>query len=379
MSLSPGDILDQRYRIVNLLGQGGFGAVYRAWNLNLNGPCAVKENTETSAAAQQQFTREASMLFNLKHTNLPRVFDTFSIPGQGQYLVMDYVEGEDLEEIFHQTGGALPESQLMPWIIQICDALSYLHSQDPPIIHRDLKPANIRITSTGHAMLVDFGIAKVFDPVIKTTVGARAVTPGFSPPEQYGHGRTDAQSDIYSLGATLYILLTGVTPPESIHILTKSSMPPHTVKETNSAVSRELSDAISCAMSVNKRERFSSMSDFRAALKPVAPIAAGQFKPSSLPYQAPVVAKPVAKRSNRADYSLIAGIFGLTFLPFIGSVAAVWLGIKAKREIRASGGRLKGNGVATAGLIMGWLGVIVGLLIICTMSLEVFLLMVEGL
>jgi len=203
MNLVPGQLLNSRYRIVKLLGQGGFGAVYRAWDTNLHGPVAVKENFDPSPASQNQFAREASMLFLLRHNNLPRVIDHFNIPGQGQYLVMDFIEGEDLQAMLDQTGGPLDEATVLPWIEQVCDALEYMHSQNPPVIHRDIKPANIKITPQGQAILVDFGIAKTFDPNLATTQGARAVTPGFSPNEQYGQGRTDARTDVYALGATL--------------------------------------------------------------------------------------------------------------------------------------------------------------------------------
>ena len=179
MTLQSGDIVDHRYRIVRLLGQGGFGAVYRAWDTKLNGPCAIKENFETSPAAQSQFAREASLLFNLRHPNLPRVFDQFSLPGQGQYLVMDFIEGEDLQSKLEQAGKPLDEAQLIRWIEQVCEALSYLHAQNPPVIHRDIKPKNIIITPHGQAILVDFGIAKVYDARLKTTIGARAVSPGY--------------------------------------------------------------------------------------------------------------------------------------------------------------------------------------------------------
>ena len=128
MTLSPGQTLNNRYRIVKLLGQGGFGAVYRAWDTNLNGPCAVKENFDASPAAQAQFQREASMLFNLRHPNLPKVFDSFTLPEQGQYLVMEYIEGEDIAHRLERTGAPLEEAQALDWIGQVCDALIYLHS-----------------------------------------------------------------------------------------------------------------------------------------------------------------------------------------------------------------------------------------------------------
>ena len=216
MTLTQGQIIQTRYRVAGLLGQGGFGAVYKGWDVNLNRPVAIKENLDTSPEAQRQFQHEAEILSNLSHPNLPRVTDHFLTSDVGQYLVMDFIEGEDLQAMLNRTGRALPEAQVLNWIDQICGALAHLHEQEPPVIHRDIKPANIKITPRGKAVLVDFGLAKVFDPVLKTTVGARAVTPGYSPPEQYGQGKTDQRSDVYSLGATLYTLLTGQEPPESV-------------------------------------------------------------------------------------------------------------------------------------------------------------------
>lgn len=265
MPLDPGLILNNRYRIDRLLGQGGFGAVYAAWDTQLDGPCAVKENLETSAAAQSQFGREARLLFNLRHPNLPRVFDYFVIPDQGQYLVMDYIEGEDLRTVQERTGGSLPPGQVLPWLIQVCDALSYMHSRQPPVIHRDIKPANIRITPDGQAVLVDFGIAKSFEVARQTSTGARALTPGFAPPEQYGAGATDPQSDVYALGATAYCLLTGQAPPESVMLMTgAATLTP--VYQLNPAVPPGVSAAISQAMQFLKAQRARSAGEFKAAL-----------------------------------------------------------------------------------------------------------------
>jgi serine/threonine-protein kinase len=265
MTLETGSVLNNRYRMVKKLGQGGFGAVYRAWDTSLERPCAIKENLGTTDEAQRQFKREATILANVVHPNLPRVTDHFIIPGQGQYLVMDFVEGEDLQSMLERTGGPLPIRQVLSWIGQVCDALSYLHSQNPPIIHRDIKPANIRITPSGQAMLVDFGIAKIFDPHLKTTTGARAVTPGFSPPEQYGQGTTDTRSDIYSLGATLYALLTGQIPPDSVNLISGGAAPRPT-QELNRLVPAHVSNAIARAMQVNRTARFENTKELKAAL-----------------------------------------------------------------------------------------------------------------
>jgi len=269
MPLSAGQILNNRYRIVKLLGQGGFGAVYRAWDMNLDVPCAVKENLEVSQTAQTQFRREASLLATLNHPNLPRVTDHFFIPNQGQYLVMDFIEGDDLKTMLEKAGGPLPEGQVLPWIAQVCDALTYLHNQQPPVIHRDIKPANIRITSKGRAVLVDFGIAKIYDANLATTQGARAITPGFSPQEQYGQGHTDERSDVYALGATLYTLLTGEVPVESVQRISRPMTEPATV---NPSISPAVESAILRAMESSPAERFQTMAGFKAALQPASAV-----------------------------------------------------------------------------------------------------------
>ena len=187
MQLIPGQVLVNRYRIVRLLGQGGFGAVYRVWDMQMEGVCAVKENLDTSAEAQVQFEKEAKMLFSLRHSGLPRVFDTFVVPGQGQYLVMDYIEGEDLQELLDR-GAPLTVGQVINWISQVCDALTYLHSHQPAIIHRDIKPANIKITPENQAVLVDFGIAKVYDPLLMTTRGHAPLRRASRRPSSTGRG-----------------------------------------------------------------------------------------------------------------------------------------------------------------------------------------------
>ena len=264
MPLTPGQILNNRYRIAKQIGQGGFGAVYRAWDLNLNLPCALKENFDASAEATRQFAREANMLAALHHPNLPRVGDHFSIPGQGQYLVMDFVEGRDLQEIMQTTDGPLPEVQVLAWFKQVCEALEYLHTRTPPIVHRDIKPANIRIKPDGTAMLVDFGIAKFYDPSLRTTMGARAVTPGFSPFEQYGQKPTDSRTDIYGLGATLYTLLTRSEPPEAIERMGGRELPPP--RSLNSAISETTELVILKAMENLPDRRFQSVAELRQAL-----------------------------------------------------------------------------------------------------------------
>ena len=259
MTLSVGQVLENRYRVVSLLGQGGMGAVYRAWDLTLRVPVALKENLDLSPVSQQQFEREALLLAQLNHPNLPRVTNHFVVPGLGQYLVMEFIEGQDLQQWLDQRG-RLTEAEAVPIVGQVASALAYLHSRPEPVIHRDIKPANIKITPDNRAVLVDFGIAKQYTPDGHTTRGAQAVTPGFSPPEQYGLGITDARSDIYALGATLYALLTGQTPTESVSRLAGSTLP--YPAELTPPVGR----AIMRAMEMEPANRFQAAPQFATAL-----------------------------------------------------------------------------------------------------------------
>jgi serine/threonine-protein kinase len=265
--LNTGQILNNRYRIVRKIAEGGFGAIYRAWDLNLNVGCALKENIETTVAAQKQFLLEANVLATLRHPNLPRVTDYFAIADMGQFLVMDYIEGENLQEKINSFGH-LPELLALKWIDQVLDALVYLHHQKPPVIHRDIKPQNIIISSTDEEQkvsLVDFGISKVFDPGLKTTIGARAVTPPFSPQEQYGRGNTDARSDIYALGATLFVSLTGVEPAESIQrTMGIDIVPP---RHINSEISPLVESIVLRAMEPLPENRYQSADVFQAEIK----------------------------------------------------------------------------------------------------------------
>ena len=262
--LAPGDLLQGRYLITRLLGKGGMGAVYQAQDTRLGGrSVAVKENFDASVEAQAQFQLEATTLAGLNHPNLPRVSDHFIEPSGKQYLVMDFVEGQDLQELLDQRGRS-SEAQVLPWFDQVCDALEYLHGRNPPIIHRDIKPANIKITPGGKAMLVDFGIAKQFRPGQQTMAAARAVTSGFSPPEQYGGARTDTRSDVYALGATLYCLLTGQAPPDAMDRLTGDRLVPP--RQANPGTSQAIESAILAAMALNPPARPQSVREFRQML-----------------------------------------------------------------------------------------------------------------
>ena len=264
MLLERGTLLNNRYRIVEILGQGGMGSVYRSVDENLGMEVAVKDNLFTTDEYARQFRREAVILANLRHPNLPRVTDHFVITGQGQYLVMDYIEGEDLRQRLERVG-VLPEEELIIVGAAVCDALSYLSSRNPPIIHRDIKPGNVKITPQGQIFLVDFGLAKALVGSQATTTGARAMTPGYSPPEQYGTARTDQRSDIYSLAATLYVALTGATPEDALaRAMDQADLTP--VRKHNPQVSKQLAATIEKGLAVRPDDRYQDAEEFKKEL-----------------------------------------------------------------------------------------------------------------
>lgn len=297
MSLEPNTLLNKRYRILEQRGGGGMGAVYRAHDQNLDVEVAVKENFFVSDESARQFQREARLLFELRHPGLPRVIDHFVVEGQGQYLVMDFIEGDDGREILEKSDAPLDEETVVGWARQILQALKYLHARQPPVIHRDVKPANIKITPGGQAILVDFGLAKEYDPTKSTTVGARAYTPGFAPPEQYGQGRTDPRTDIYSFGATLYNLLTNKIPADGLgRAMGKERL--IAVRDLNPDVSPHVAAAIERATEVRPEDRFESAEAFEGAL--LAAKTAVQSPATKLAAVAPAqpVTAPPARRSN---------------------------------------------------------------------------------
>ena len=264
MTLERGTLLHKRYRIVEILGQGGMGSVYRAVDENLGVEIALKENLFTTDEYSRQFRLEAVILANLRHPNLPRVSDHFVVGDQGQYLVMDFIDGEDLRQRMERMGTISEEDAIMVGAA-ICDALAYLHTRRPSILHRDIKPGNVKVTPDGHIFLVDFGLAKVVQGTQATTTGARAMTPGYSPPEQYGTARTDPRTDIYSLGSTLYATLCGIIPEDGLaRAMDNAQLTP--LRKRNPKISRRLASAIEKAMAVDPADRFQNAEDFQKAL-----------------------------------------------------------------------------------------------------------------
>lgn len=265
MTLEKNTLLHNRYRVIEILGQGGMGSVYRGVDENLGSIIALKENLFTTEEYARQFRLEAVILANLRHPNLPRVYDHFVFGDQGQYLIMDFIEGEDLRQRMERIG-TISEDDAIQIGAAICDALAYLHSRKPPILHRDIKPGNVKITPDGHIFLVDFGLAKVYQSAGQaTTTGARAMTPGYSPPEQYGTARTDPRTDIYSLGATLYAALCGVIPEDGLaRAMDNAQLTP--LRKRNPKISRRIAAAIEKAMSVDPSDRYQVAEEFKKAL-----------------------------------------------------------------------------------------------------------------
>ena len=283
MSSAPtaGALVRARYRIIQLVGEGGSGAVYLAEDLRLGGRLsAIKEIRPDPYAtpsqleqAYTQFRREALTLAQLDHPNLPKVYDFF-VEGGRSYLVMDYVAGPDLRQLVDQTrarGEFLSESVVLDWTWQLLDALEYLHTPIPPVIHRDIKPSNIKLTAQGRVKLVDFGLVKPMDPDDPRTITvARGVgSLPYTPLEQYGGGgeHTDPRSDIYALGATLYHLLTGRAPVTAQQRFLEPGLltTPHRL---NPDIAPHIEKALLAALAMHPDKRPADAAAFRALLQP---------------------------------------------------------------------------------------------------------------
>ncbi|HAV76579.1 MAG TPA: serine/threonine protein kinase [Anaerolineae bacterium] len=276
--LKKEEVLRGRYKIRERIGKGGMGSIYLADDIRLKGrQCALKEVEYDHALpedirdeAREQFLREATVLARLDHPNLPKVSDIFS-SGPRDYLVMDYVPGQDLRSLLleaRRNKRHLPEKEVLTWAEQIANALSFLHSQEPPIVHRDIKPSNLKLMPQGLIKLVDFGLVKILAPEeVTITIIQGQGTALYTPLEQYGGSdvHTDIRSDIYSFGATLYHLLTNESPADARkRFLTPESLAP--LREINSTLTQRTERAVMWAMSMHPDERPHTVDDFKQAL-----------------------------------------------------------------------------------------------------------------
>ena len=325
--LIPGAVLRGRYKVVASIGQGGMGAVYEAEDVRLAGRrCALKEvkldpnmTDEARRQAQEQFYREASVLARLDHPTLPKVSDYFS-EDDIDFLVMDFVPGRDLKDIMNEArraGQFLDEAEVLNWAAQLCDALAYLHRQEPAIVHRDIKPANIKLTPDGRIKLVDFGLVKIMaddDENRTLTVVQGRGTAAYTPLEQYGGdtGHSEVRSDLYSLGATLYHLLTNQPPLDAKQrFLNPSKL--QTPRHLNPAISVNTERALLAAIAMHPDQRPATVEDFRTLLFNSATPLPVVNRPINL-RRDPEVVWSQALQHNRG---LIAAVISLILLSFV--------------------------------------------------------------
>lgn len=264
-----GTLLQDRYLIEKQIGAGGMGAVYLAIDRRFGSPLAIKETFYKDEELGEAFEREARLLNSLHHPVLPHVSDYFT-DNNGHFLVMQYIEGEDLFVTLKREG-AFPVQDVVRWTESLLDALDYLHSQEPPVIHRDIKPQNLKITPRGDVILLDFGLAKLNSSDTTGAVSVFGYSRTYSPLEQIQGTGTDARSDIFALGATVYHLLTGKPPIDVLaraaSIVAGNPDPLELASEINSAVPLEIAIVLKSALALNPAQRFVSANAMRQALQ----------------------------------------------------------------------------------------------------------------
>jgi serine/threonine protein kinase len=287
--LNPGTVLQQRYEIIEAIGKGGMGAVFLAKDTRLGNRVALKETLFTDESLRRAFEREARLLAGLQHPALPRVMDHFT-EDDGQFLVMEYIAGDDLETLF-QRHGPFSLSDALDWADQLLDALVYLHGQEPPVVHRDIKPHNLKLADGKRVVLLDFGLAKGHAADMTQTSGKSlfGYTPAYAPLEQIRGVGTDPRSDIYSLGATLYHLLTGAAPPDAITranaIVGAHADPLRPAHKLNPEISPAVSAVLQKAAALHADQRFATAAELRQALADArtAPLETARFEAATIP------------------------------------------------------------------------------------------------
>ena len=275
-SLAPNTLLQNRYLIVHLIGKGGMGDVYLAVDQRLGSAIALKRtffsDDEMFGSA---FEREARTLARLRHPVLPKVSDHFS-ENEVQFLVMEHISGDDLSKRLEAAQKPFPLSWVLFWADQLLDAMAYLHAHEPPIIHRDIKPQNLKLTDENSIVLLDFGLSKNTSGDTKPITGGSTgsvtgYTPHYAPMEQIRGTGTNPRSDIYSLSATLYQLLTNTVPADALtradSLLNGTGDPVKPISEINPEVPHSVSDVILKGMMVSQEKRFSSAREMQKALR----------------------------------------------------------------------------------------------------------------
>ncbi len=282
--IEAGTFLQNRYRVEKQIGLGGMGAVFVATDERFGSVVAIKETLFSDEKFRKAFEREAKLLNSLKHPALPRVSDHFA-ESNGQFLVMEYIEGDDLSEIMDRERKAFSVSEVVNWTIQLLDALEYLHAQNPPVIHRDIKPQNLKLTPRGQIVLLDFGLAKGNPTNSDSATAAQSMfgySRNYASIEQIQGSGTDPKSDLYSLAATAYHLVTGVPPADALtramNVLSGKSdplIPAHEIKEE---IPASLSGVFYNVMAMNGNQRPESAKAMRRMIDESAKYASKPLK-----------------------------------------------------------------------------------------------------
>ena len=274
--LAPNTLLQNRYLIVRSIGHGGMGAVYLARDERLGNTVALKETFFTDERLRKAFEREARLLAHLRHPALPKVTDHFDEDG-GQFIVMEFISGDDLEILLAQRGEPFPVEQVLAWADELLKALDYLHRQDPPILHRDIKPANLKLTTQGEIILLDFGLAKGTAGQTSSVMTSKSIfgfTPNFAPLEQIQGTGTGPRSDLYSLAATLYYLMTRVIPPDALTRITEVANgqpdPLRPPDEVNPQIPKAIASLLMKTLAHNRDHRPASAAEMRRMLREVS-------------------------------------------------------------------------------------------------------------
>ncbi len=333
-SLSPGTVLKDKYKITRLVGGGGMAWVYQVERLSDRSIWALKElrpqsdDPEEQALALRLFQQEAIILSDLDHPNLPKVIDFFE-EGSDSFLVMEFIWGQSLEKRLKAANAPLLESEVLRWAIQVCDVLDYLHNQDPPIIFRDLKPSNVMVTNEGIIKLIDFGIARTYKVGKKRDTVAMG-SENYAAPEQWGKEQTDARSDIYALGATIYHLLANMPPTPAF-----LPSPPLPLRTYNAALPEGTLEVVEKAMERDREKRYRSAQEMRQAIlerlpEPyVEPRAVVEPEPPPPP---PPKRCPTCGRENKAGARFCAGC-GRSFVGLLPVVLRVIEPVRAAWEM----------------------------------------------
>lgn len=303
--LTPNTILQGRYRIVRRLGQGGMGTVYEAMDQRLSSVVAIKETFTATQEEGQSFAHEASLLANLRFPSLPNVIDHFA-EGDRQYLVMQFIPGEDLAQLLELRQRAFAVSDVTRWGDELLKALEYLHAHNPPILHRDIKPSNLKLTPAGELFLIDFGLAKGAAGQMATLLTSRSVkgyTPVYAPLEQIHGVGTDPRSDLYSLAAALYHLITGRPPidsPTRFAALDEDHPDPlPRADHLNPDVPAAVADVLAQAMAMNRKNRPANATEMRRSLSDAARLS-NEVK-SETPIAAPAAIPPTMPAPNSSQ------------------------------------------------------------------------------